>query len=241
MMLDARLRDRDKVVLTRLAFHLNFKTGDLYPSLHLLALELSFGVSEDSSKRAVRRSLEQAEKLGWIERHARHAGYRLNRSNQFRLKFPPEITEMLATREDKSDMPSGQIQHTERTPVSAITSAVVTSVGNEHSVSKDTASFAPRADAINRFDSDESKKGASEKGLPRKTTYDLGDVDAVRDMIECYGHDLNGYRAMSIGGLVECSRQHKQEFDGGALRAMASDGHFGINPKGHLYLLEAGE
>jgi hypothetical protein len=108
----------------------------------------------------------------------------------------------------------------------------------EHSVSKDTASFAPRPDAINRFDSDESKKGATEKDLPRKTLYDLGDVGAVRDMIECYGHDLNGYQAMSIGALVECSRLLKQDFDGGALRAMASDGHFGINPKGHLYLLD---
>jgi hypothetical protein len=61
MMLDARLSDRDKVVLTRLAFHLNFKIGDLYPSLHLLAL-----VSEDSSKRALRRSLEQAGEA-WLD------------------------------------------------------------------------------------------------------------------------------------------------------------------------------
>jgi hypothetical protein len=41
-------------------------------------------------------------------------------------------------------------------------------------------------------------------------------------MIECYGHDLNGCQAMSIAGLVECSRLLKQDFDGGALRAMAS-------------------
>jgi hypothetical protein len=111
----------------------------------------------------------------------------------------------------------------------------------EHSVSKDTASFAPRPYAINRFDHDESKKGAIEKGLPRKTPYDLGDVDAVRDLISCYGHVLNGYQAMSIGGLVECARQHKQHLDGGTLRAMATDGHFGINRKDQLYVLEGEE
>ena len=66
MMLDARLRDRDKVVLTRLAFHLNFKTGDLYPSLHLLALELSFGVSEHFLK-AGRPPLPGAGREAWLD------------------------------------------------------------------------------------------------------------------------------------------------------------------------------
>jgi hypothetical protein len=73
------------------------------------------------------------------------------------------------------------------------------------------------------------------------TTYDLGDVEAVRDMISCCGHDLYGYQAMSIGGLIECARQQKQEFDGGTLRAMANDGHFGITGKDHLYVLETEE
>ena len=60
-------------------------------------------------------------------------------------------------------------------------------------------------------------------------------------MISCYGHNLNGYQAMLIGGLVECARQHKQELDGGVLRAMANDGHFGINRKDQLYVLETEE
>jgi hypothetical protein len=41
MMLDSRLRDRDKVILIRLALHLNLKTGRLDPTIHLLALETS--------------------------------------------------------------------------------------------------------------------------------------------------------------------------------------------------------
>ena len=109
----------------------------------------------------------------------------------------------------------------------------------EHSVSKDTASFAPRPDAFQVSNSImEGKKGASEKGLARKTPYDPGDVDTVRDMISRYGHDLNGYQAMSIGGLIECARQLKEDLDGGVLRAMANDGHFGINRKDQLYVLE---
>ena len=110
----------------------------------------------------------------------------------------------------------------------------------EHSVSKDTASSL-RDPMHSKFLIPlwKGRKGASEKGLARKTPYDPGDVDTVRDMISCYGHDLNGYQAMSIGGLIECARQLKEDLDGGVLRAMANDGHFGINRKDQLYVLEA--
>jgi hypothetical protein len=60
MMLDSRLRDRDKVILIRLALHLNLKTGRLDPTIHLLALETSLPGSEESTRRTVRRSLERA-------------------------------------------------------------------------------------------------------------------------------------------------------------------------------------
>src|SRR5262249_19793205 len=68
MMLDARLGDRDKTVLTRLALHLNLKTGRCDPTVDLVALETSMPGSEETAGRMVRRSLERADKLGWIER-----------------------------------------------------------------------------------------------------------------------------------------------------------------------------
>jgi hypothetical protein len=112
MMLDGRLSDRDKVLLTRLALHLNLKTGRLDPSVDLLALETSLGENELSARRMARRSLERGEKLGWIERSGRHAGARLNRTNSYRLTIPKDI------REDKSEGSRGQIGGVERTPES---------------------------------------------------------------------------------------------------------------------------
>jgi hypothetical protein len=143
MMLDARLGDRDKVVLSRLALHLNLKTQRLDPTLDLLALETSLGENEQSARRMVRRSLERAESLGWIERTQRNAGWRLNRSNTFRLTIPKDI------RPDKFDESSGQIEQVVRTnqagrPDSGDRENREGGIGNEnrereHSVSKDTA------------------------------------------------------------------------------------------------------
>jgi hypothetical protein len=112
MILDARLSDRDKTVLTRLALHLNLKTGRCDPTLDLLALETSISGSEQSARRMVRRSLERADKLGWIERTGRHSGSRLNRSNSYRLTIPKDV------RPDKFDRSSGQIEGADRTPES---------------------------------------------------------------------------------------------------------------------------
>jgi hypothetical protein len=64
----------------------------------------------------------------------------------------------------------------------------------------------------------------------------MGDVETAKDLILCYGHYLLGYPAMSIGGLVECSRLQKQDLDGGAIRAMARDGHLGINRRDQVYV-----
>src|SRR5215831_14102516 len=87
MMLDARLSDRDKTVLTRLALHLNLETGRCDPTIDLLALETSIPGNEQSARRIVRRSLARGDKLGWIERTGRHAGSRWNRSNSYRLRI----------------------------------------------------------------------------------------------------------------------------------------------------------
>src|SRR5262249_18228171 len=108
----ARLSDRDKTILTRLALHLNLKTGRCDPTLDLLALETSMPGNEESARRAVRRSLERADNLGWIERTGRHSGSRLNRSNSYRLTIPKDI------RPDKFDGSTGQIEGVARTPVS---------------------------------------------------------------------------------------------------------------------------
>src|SRR5215831_14068347 len=91
MMLDARLSDRDKIILTRLALHLNLKTGRCDPTIDLLALETSIPGSEETARRIVRRSIAQGDKLGWIERTGRHAGSRWNRSNSYRLRIPNDI------------------------------------------------------------------------------------------------------------------------------------------------------
>ena len=213
MMLDARLSDRDKIILTRLSFHLHFKTGDLYPSLHILALELSLGENEDSTKRVVRRSLARAEKLGWIERHARHGGYRLNRSNLYRLTLPVQITKMLAEREDNSSKPRGQIQQTERTPASPITSASRTRVANEHSDLSDrhrplARTGAPKAQSI------DVKEGATEEGAYSEDTLSL---------CEHFFHNF-ATRPRSFGAIRSFCQQNGDDITFGELTALVNAG-----------------
>jgi hypothetical protein len=101
MMPDSRMSARDRLILTRLALHLNLKTARLDPSIGLLALECSIPGNCETAERVVRRSLEKAEKLGWIVRHARHGGVQrnggnpggaqLNRSNAYRLTIPADV------------------------------------------------------------------------------------------------------------------------------------------------------
>src|SRR5262249_11084339 len=69
-----RLSDRAKRILTRLAGPLRLTPGRLAPYLDPLALDLSIESPTgdvDSTRRMIRRSLELAEKLGWIERTIR--------------------------------------------------------------------------------------------------------------------------------------------------------------------------
>jgi len=74
MMLDARLGDRDILILTRLAMHYNLKTGRCDPSHGMLAFELSIGGTIRNATRTVRRSLEKAATIGWVKREARKGG-----------------------------------------------------------------------------------------------------------------------------------------------------------------------
>ena len=111
MMVDPRLNERNKLVLTRLAMHLNLKSGRCDPAERLLGLELSIGGKEESAIRAVRLSLEQAAKLGWIKRRLRHGGdTRHNQSNLYTLTIPPDILAMFPTGQtaapDRTNTPS---------------------------------------------------------------------------------------------------------------------------------------
>jgi hypothetical protein len=112
MLLDGRLGERTKNLLVRLALHLNLETGRLDPTVDLLALEVSIrspSENEASARRMARRHLEEAEKIGWAQRTGRHAGYRLARSNSYRLTIPKDI------HPDKSGWASGQIEPPVRT------------------------------------------------------------------------------------------------------------------------------
>jgi hypothetical protein len=111
MMVDTRLNDRDKLILTRLAMHLNLKTGRCDPSHGLLAFELSIAGDRKNGERVIRRSLERAAGLRWVKRQARNGGntqYR-KQSNKYWLDVPEDVFFL------KGSRPIGQIEPTDRT------------------------------------------------------------------------------------------------------------------------------
>lgn len=138
MMLDTRMSERDRLIVTRLALHLNLKTGRLDPSIGLLALECSIPGNCENAERVVRRSLERAEKLGWIVRHARHGGVQrnggnpggaqLNRSNAYRLTIPADVFAPAPAKKtsagrfsyDEVDVVACALAYTQRADVAAI-------------------------------------------------------------------------------------------------------------------------
>jgi hypothetical protein len=71
--------DADKNILIRLAFHLNMKTGRCDPSVARLA------AGANKSKRAVQKTLRNAEMAGWI---ARVVGGGRGKTNSHRLLLP---------------------------------------------------------------------------------------------------------------------------------------------------------
>jgi hypothetical protein len=94
MMLDQRLRERTRLILSRLVLHLNLKTGRCDPSEELLGIEVSLPGTPDVVKRIVRRSLAEAAKVGWLRRIHRHGGNAKNQSqtNQYLLSVPDDAT-----------------------------------------------------------------------------------------------------------------------------------------------------
>jgi hypothetical protein len=91
MMLDGRLAARDQKILTRLAFHLNFKTRRCDPGVGLLAVETNTHGADP--ERAARRSLAKGETTGWIRRTERHGGdaRRTSQTNWYDLTIPDNV------------------------------------------------------------------------------------------------------------------------------------------------------
>jgi hypothetical protein len=91
MMLDQRLQARTRVILARLALHLNLKTRRCDPSVELLGTEVA--LHGPSVKRMARRALAEAERRGWIHRTERHGGdaKHKNQTNSYELTIPEDI------------------------------------------------------------------------------------------------------------------------------------------------------
>ena len=118
MMLDAKLTAGDKTILTRLALHLNLKTGRCDPGVGRLAIEVS--IRGTDPERAVRRSLAKGEKRGWIRRTFRHGGdaKRQSQTNNYTLTIPDWTTGLLS--------PGEQIERPDKTTTDARTKCALT-------------------------------------------------------------------------------------------------------------------
>jgi hypothetical protein len=109
MMLDGRLSDRDKAVHTRLAMHLNLKTGRCDPPYGLLAEELNICPdNRDSAEKAIYRSVSRGEKVGWLNITRRPGGEMAgqkggSQSNSYVLKVPTFAEGSTITREGPSN------------------------------------------------------------------------------------------------------------------------------------------
>jgi hypothetical protein len=231
MMVDSRLNDRNKLVLTRLAMHLNTKTQRCDPTVGLLVTELSLDEcgknKETSAIRSVRLSLEQAEKIGWIKRHLRHGGdTRRNQSSFYQLTIPPDIVEMLCSigQEDAPERTNGASDRT-NTPSREDSAAPLIGkslignpiIGNDkHSV------LSERADCVGVALKDglglEGKKGVA--GEASWKGYNDNEVQVVRDAILDYSLE-------TIPSIIKYSRQMQYFITGNIIGNMIRDGHFG--------------
>jgi hypothetical protein len=133
MMLDAELTARDQTILTRLALHLNLKTGRCDPSVGLLAMEVSIRGADP--ERAARRSLAKGERKGWIRRTSRHGGdaKRQSQTNNYALIIPDWAT-------TGKDCPVEQSERPDKTTTDDRTKRWVTTGQN---VGKATGHYCP--------------------------------------------------------------------------------------------------
>jgi hypothetical protein len=173
--------------------------------------------NEETARRMVRRSLERADNVGWIERTGRHSGSRLNRSNSYRLTIPKNI------RPDKFDGSSGQIEEVDRTRESGRIGKV--NREGEHSVSSILPSLARGPTRI----SPRAPKGEFERepaALSRQPTFTEEDVERVRDLIL---QEVGEFpRTMSIAKIVGmCRDGYEYPINGRQIAAIADAGHLG--------------
>jgi hypothetical protein len=153
-----------------------------------------------------RRCLARAEKLGWVERTGRHAGYRFNRSNSYRLTVPKDI------RPDKSGWSSGQIEHVVRTPGSP-------RIGKENREGEHSYFVRAAVAQSSRGElqsGPKQRKGPSEGG-PSEGYYTDAELERVRDAL--------AEGPLTMGGIISFLREHGEIITGSAIAHMARDGH----------------
>jgi hypothetical protein len=97
MMMDVRLGDSDRAILTAIAQHYNLDTGDCFPSQGRVAIEVGYGKAEtgETGRKAVLRTVIKAVKLGWLKSISRRGGKK-NQTNLYELTLPESIRDMLA-------------------------------------------------------------------------------------------------------------------------------------------------
>jgi hypothetical protein len=222
MMLDRRLSERDRLILCRLALHLNLKTGRCDPAVGLLAMEVSLGGSEDVAQRMARRSLSSAEKLGWIERVHRHGGgSRHNQSNSYSLAIPADIKAMLtAAQREEYDQTPGSARSDSRARPIGLHSPPNTEggIGNiEYSDPRGRRASLTRSGAAMRYDAFDSEQRIKKAVVELS----LDDVQFIQDLVSSEG-------MLTVQAVIAMCRQsgvYQWDVDGRQIGAMIKDGY----------------
>jgi hypothetical protein len=96
MSMDTRFSGTERSILTQIALHYNLKTGDCFPSRGRLAVEAGLNCN-DTGKTAVKRAVNKAVELGWLERKNQSGGARWEiQTNQYDLTLPVSIQHVLS-------------------------------------------------------------------------------------------------------------------------------------------------
>jgi len=98
VMMDLRLEDSERAILTRVALHYNLETGECFPSAERVAIEVGFGKTIETGKRAVFRAIKKCIALGWIAKTYRFDRHHKQQTNAYGLTLPKSIQDILARR-----------------------------------------------------------------------------------------------------------------------------------------------
>jgi hypothetical protein len=251
MMMDSRLNSSDRVILTALASHYNLKTGDCFPALGRLAIEVGLGEGETGT-RAVRRTLSRAAELGWIERTSRRGGSPdKNQTNLYELTLPQSICDILASIEyrppglgrdayryltsddqpDKTPLATGQNGGTDRTneggrpDIRALQNREDRTGKVEHSVSKDTAAPASRSRLL-------EKEAVGERALrARELEATASDNPLERGLgyteneLDAVRDGVSNHGLDTVGAIVGYARETGYFLTENAVGNMIREGH----------------